>query len=95
MTDTSHRIDLPETGTHEACAVLVDELSAFRGEPIRLNAEPVARLGGMLLQILLAARKQWQADGQPLTLETPSEPFCRGLERLGLAEDHFAKDAAK
>lgn len=58
-----------------AAAGLKTDLLAFRGRPVRLDASAVERLGGLCLQVLLAARKTWAEDGQALTLTGEAEAF--------------------
>ena len=50
-------------------------------------------LGARRLQLLLVAQKQWALEQVPFQLVETSATFRAGLERLGVAPDHFDKDA--
>lgn len=64
-----------------AAAPLRADLLARQGQPIVLDASQVQRLGGLSLQVLLAARAAWSVDGHDFTLSNPSPAF---LEAVGL-----------
>ncbi|APZ51406.1 hypothetical protein [Salipiger abyssi] len=71
---------------------LVPFLLGARHMPVSISARDVARLDAHRLQILLVAEKQWASEGLPFRLTDTSDTFRAGLERLGLAPDHFDKD---
>lgn len=56
-------------------AALRNDLLALRGRPLTIDASAVERLGGLGLQVILAARKTWEEDGQSLTLASASDAF--------------------
>lgn len=64
---------------------------------IRVDASAVDSVGQAVLQLLLAAKHEAQAGGQPFTIERPSAAFverveaCRLADALGLSHQ---KDAA-
>ena len=58
-------------------------LLAHRGADLDLDASEVQRLGGLCLQVLLAARRTWEADGSKLRIVNVSDA-CR--DALGLAQ---------
>ena len=66
-----------------AAAALHAELLARRGAPLGLDASDVRRLGGQCLQLLVSARKTWDADGLALTFTATSPAFDRDLALLG------------
>ncbi|MEB3419693.1 hypothetical protein ACFSDD_13970 [Salipiger marinus] len=72
---------------------LVPFLLGARHMPIRISAREVARLDSHRLQLLLVAQKQWALEQVPFQLIETSATFRAGLERLGVAPDHFDKDA--
>ncbi|RRN60648.1 STAS domain-containing protein, partial [Caulobacter sp. 602-1] len=57
-------IALPETLDLKAAAPLKAAFLERRGTAITVEADQVRRLGGLCLQVLLAARKAWDQDGQ-------------------------------
>ena len=70
-------IALPENLDLKAAAPLKAALLARRGAPIEIEADQVRRFGGLCLQVLLAARKAWDRDGQPFSIKGA----FRGLRR--------------
>ncbi len=53
------------------------------GAPLEVDASEVRRLGGLCLQVLLAARARWSADGAPFHVSNPSPEFAEGLALFG------------
>lgn len=80
------QIALPETLDLRAVQPLRDQLMAARGTAAELDGSAVRRLGALGLQVLLAAERQWRADGHPLRLTDPSPDLVAGLKLLGVAE---------
>lgn len=74
-----------------AAAPLSAALRAQRGKPIELDVSAVERLGGLCLQVLVAAQRAWQADGVPFTLVNPSQPFADAV-RLMAADELTASE---
>ncbi len=58
-----------------------------------MEAGHVQRLGAQCLQVLLAARAAWVADGQALQLRNPSEAFIAALELMGLSPEELMHHA--
>ena len=83
-------IALPERLDVAICEYLSEELKAAQGGAIRLDASRVTFLGSMALQLLIAAQRQWQADGAAFHVTAPSEAFRGGLALLGYANSPFA-----
>jgi chemotaxis protein CheX len=76
---------LPEVLDLKAAAPLRDQLLAARGQPIRLDASRVQRIGGLCLQVLMSARLTWDEDKLPLQIVDPSPEFTDGLALFGAA----------
>jgi chemotaxis protein CheX len=57
-------IALPETLDLKAAAPLKQASSNAAARTIEVDADQVRRLGGLCLQVLLAARKAWAEDGK-------------------------------
>ena len=72
------RLDL-----NEARRLCVD-LRIHADGPLTLDASEVEVLGGLCLQVLLAARQHWIRLGHPLSVSPRSEAFDRGLAQFGL-----------
>ncbi len=69
-----------------AAASLKQDLAGLRGQPVCLDASEVQRLGTQCAQVLLSAQRTWRAEGQTFEIETASEAFHEGLDRLGVNE---------
>lgn len=76
-------IALPENLDLKAAAPLKAALLERRGAPIEIEADQVRRLGGLCLQVLLAARKAWDHDAQPFSIKGPSEAFVETTRLFG------------
>lgn len=74
---------LPEVLDRAASTRLAHDLLTARGRGVVLDASQVRRLGGLGLQVLMAARRAWAADGQPFRVDTPSPAFVEALSLLG------------
>jgi chemotaxis protein CheX len=66
-----------------AATPLATQLLAARGKPVTLDASGVQRLGAQCLQVLLAARQAWSADGQPWRVVNPSPEFADTAALMG------------
>jgi chemotaxis protein CheX len=71
-------IALPEVLDLKAAAPLHAQLSGLRGQPVVLDASRVQRLGGLCLQVLLAAEAAWSSDDQDFSLAQPTPEFDAG-----------------
>lgn len=76
-------IALPETLDLKAAAPLKAAFLERRGAAIIVEADQVRRLGGLCLQVLLAARKAWDRDGQSFSIKGPSEAFVETTRLFG------------
>jgi chemotaxis protein CheX len=69
-----------------AAAPLQSELLRARGSPIEIDASGVERLGGLCLQVLLAAKAAWRADNQAFHIVNPSPSFVEAARLMGAAD---------
>lgn len=85
MTDqvTSASLCLPAILDLKAVTALRQDFLAHKDRPVEIDASAVQRLGGLCLQVILAARASWAADGQPFTIITPSPRFDEDLMLFG------------
>jgi chemotaxis protein CheX len=67
----------------KAAGPLKTTLLERRGEPLAIDAGAVQRLGGLCLQVLLAARRAWADDGHKLEFTPRSEAFSEALQLFG------------
>ncbi len=77
-------IELPQHLDYEAVPDLRALLLDARGEAVDLNAAAVGFLGTLAIQVLLAARLQWQADGQGFAVSGHSPAFAEACATAGL-----------
>jgi chemotaxis protein CheX len=69
-----------------AATPLATELVGLRGRAVELDAGDVSRIGGQCLQVLLAARAAWAADGHGFAIVNPSPEFLEGLALMGASD---------
>ena len=92
MENQTHK--LPASLDIKATSPLVDELLKLRGSDLLIDAAEVKNVGSQCLQILLSAKKTWEADGYYYAITRPSQAFCDGLEHLGFSSDCFGVQIA-
>lgn len=66
---------LPEVLDPGAAAPLRSLLLVHRGAALVIDAAGVRHMGGLCLQVLLAAQAAWREDGLPFRILTPSPLF--------------------
>jgi chemotaxis protein CheX len=89
----SNALELPTILDLIAAPSLLEAFTSRRGIALAVDAGSVQRLGAQCLQVLLAARAAWAADGQNLLLENISDEFSATLELLGATPDDLTHDA--
>ena len=83
-------MQLPPVLDLKTATALQQQFLAVRGRPLRVDASQVERLGGLGLQILLAAKASWAADGHHLVIDPISKELSAGLALLGVPPGAFA-----
>ncbi|PZO65482.1 MAG: hypothetical protein DI498_09200 [Paracoccus denitrificans] len=73
---------------------VAEQIIAWRGQPLVIDASELRHLGGLGLQLLLAVQATWQADGLPFAVIHPSDAYELGLRTFGLETGHFANHTA-
>lgn len=81
------RFTLPDRLDSSAAAGLAGSLRERVGKPLILDAGKVEVIGALALEVIIAAGRQWEADGQPLSIDRPSPRFLAACETLGLCSD--------
>jgi chemotaxis protein CheX len=84
--DEAKSWQLPAILHSQAAPNLLAGILPFRGADLALDASEVRRLGGQCLQILLAARNAWQADGFHLLYTQISAELSASLTLFGLTD---------
>lgn len=73
----------------QAAEQLGAALTQMRGEPLTIDAGQVSFLGTLVLQMLIAARRQWQEDGLSFDFAAVSDEFLDGVKLLGVNPDEL------
>ena len=84
MMTMSNDFTLPERLDTASAGRLAGRLSERRGQPLRLDGSAVGFGGALGLQVLVAARRQWQADGQPFRIDPLGDGLARACRILGI-----------
>lgn len=82
--DASASVALPVRLDLSNASALADELRACLGADLALDASAVTHLGTPGLQVLLAARKSWDAAGHSLSLINAGDTLAEQLSQFGL-----------
>ncbi|WP_434615655.1 STAS domain-containing protein [Tabrizicola sp. M-4] len=75
---------LPERLDSSAAPALLAALRAHMGKPLVLDADGVELIGALAFEVIIAAGRQWEADGQTLSVHRPSTRFAAACRTLGL-----------
>jgi chemotaxis protein CheX len=70
----------------KAAVPLQSFLLLRRSTPLEIDASRVTRLGGLCLQVLLAAESTWRHDGVPFSIPAQSQAFRNDLRQFGAAD---------
>lgn len=74
---------LPETLDLSSARPLHCDLLAKRGANLDVDASAVRKLGGLGVQVLLAASATWERDGHAFRVVNRSSPFSEALRLTG------------
>lgn len=89
----SNALELPPILDLVAASGLHEAFTSRRGTALTVDAGKVQRLGAQCLQVLLAARAAWVADGMRLVMKNMSGEFSTSLELLGATQADLTHDA--
>lgn len=78
-----HALSLPETFDRKAVSTFARTLLDHRGADMILDASGVHRMGTLAVEMLISARKQWQADGWAMSVSNASDPFLTAIHAAG------------
>lgn len=76
-------LKLPDRLDISAAKPLSRDIAAMTGD-VTLDASEVHLLGGLCLQVLLAARQKALSTGRQLRIVNPSEDFTAALMQFGI-----------
>ena len=90
---TAAVVTLPAVLDIQQAGPLRDQLLGLKGQAVSLDASGVERLGGLCLQVLLAARLSWARDGHDLSVTPASDAFVEQWGRFGAPDGILATGA--
>lgn len=88
-TDIATRAQLPASLSAAAAQDLLGTVIAHRGQALRLDAVHVTMIGAQCAQILMAAQRSWQAEGQAFEVVNLTEDAWNSLGILGLSPEQI------
>lgn len=71
-------LDLP------AARPLAAALLERRGQPVTIDASAVGQVGAQCVQVLLSAKRTWEADGVPLSIVNCAPRMIEDLKLIGI-----------
>ena len=71
-------LDLP------AARPLAAALLERRGQPVTIDASAVGQVGAQCIQVLLSAKRTWEADGVPLSIVDCAPRMIEDLKLIGI-----------
>lgn len=77
------RVTLAPSLMSDQAGPLLEALHTAKGPVVRLDAQAVERIGGLCLQVLIAAARTFAASGRQLIFDAPSDAFLDALMLLG------------
>lgn len=78
-------LKLPETLDLNAATAVHEQLVKLKGNEIEIDASEVKKSGAQCIQVLIAAKKTWDAENKSLLIGTMSEAFENTLKLLGIS----------
>lgn len=85
---------LPDRIDRSGARKVMQALLVARGDDMALDGAAVRSIGTPGVQVLIAAARQWAADGCRLTLDPVSDDLAQALDRLGLSAAGLADGGA-
>ena len=78
---------LPDRLDSTGAAELVQMLLQQRDGPLTIDASGVTVIGARAMEVLIAAGRQWEADGCALTIAGGSDRYVAACETMGLVPE--------
>jgi chemotaxis protein CheX len=85
---------LPVKCDSAAAELLLEQIKAWRGAPLSIDAQGCSGIGALCASILLSADQTWQADGVEFALIN-ARSLAPDLGLLGLADRLLAMEPVK
>lgn len=83
--DTIRHIQLAERLDSVAATALAETLNKMRGEPVQLCGQGVRSAGTLAVQVLIAAKRQWEESDILFELNPVGDGLSRSCGILGIA----------
>lgn len=80
-------LKLPDNLDLNAVSAMHAQLIGLKGHPVEVDAADVRKSGAQGIQVLLAAKKTWDADGAEFVIGNMSQAFENTLKLLGISGD--------
>ena len=77
------KIDLPERLDSTSAQELYAQIDAHKDKHIELNGEHVSKVGGLCLQVLIAAKDEWARNSLNFQIQSPSDALASFLSKIG------------
>lgn len=77
------KIDLPERLDSTSAQELYAQIDAHKDKHVTLNGEHVSKVGGLCLQVLIAAKDEWARNSLTFQIQTPSDELSGFLSKIG------------
>lgn len=87
--ETSNILKLPETLDLNAATGVHKQLIGLKGNSVEIDASDVRKSGAQCIQVLMAAKKTWDADDKSLVIGAMSEAFENTLKLLGISGEEL------
>lgn len=76
-------LTLPETLDRKAISDLSEKLLTHRGSEIVMDAAGLRKISTLGIEMLIAARHQWNSDGANIELRNWTDELLAALDRVG------------
>lgn len=85
--NTPSILKLPDNLDLNAASAMHAQLLEMKGQEIEVDASEVKKPGAQCIQVLVAAKKSWDADDKSLVIGSMSDAFENTLKILGISGD--------
>lgn len=89
-----HRFTMTDGNGSDEPAALLDFLRSAMPGPVIVDVGAIGQIDTLRMQVLTSAARQFEAAGTSLVLAGMSDEFRAGMQRLGLAPEHFEGEVA-
>ena len=80
-------LKLPEVLDLNAAGRLHEQVLAYKGDDVDIDASDVTRVGAQCVQVLLSAAVSWRSEDRKLRVSQASDAFVKTLQLLGISDE--------